>query len=182
MSELAGRKVLVVGAGTQASADPDAPVGNGRAIAVLAGRAGATVACADLDTEAARATATLVEAEGAAAHVLTADVADPAACAGVVEAAAAAMDGLDGLVCNVGIGAGMGMQGTTHEQWDHVFAVNARSHFLLASAALGAMPAGGSIVFISSVAGLTAGSRAPGGSVTVTSAPLVSWASTSAWA
>ena len=74
MSELAGRKVLVVGAGTQASDDPDAPRGNGRAIAVVAGRAGATVACADLDTDAARATVDLVEAEGTTAHVFTADV------------------------------------------------------------------------------------------------------------
>jgi NAD(P)-dependent dehydrogenase (short-subunit alcohol dehydrogenase family) len=64
-------------------------------------------------------------------------------------------------VCNVGIGAGVGMQGTTPEQWDRVFSVNARSHFLLASAALRVMPEGGSIVFISSVAGLTAGSRIP---------------------
>ncbi|MFL6205068.1 MAG: SDR family NAD(P)-dependent oxidoreductase [Acidimicrobiales bacterium] len=161
MSDLAGRKVLVVGAGTQASDDPDAPVGNGRAIAVLAGRAGATVGCADIDEGAARATADLVAAEGATAHVLAVDVADADACAGVVDAATAAMDGLDGLVCNVGIGAGMGMQGTTPEQWDHVFAVNARSHFLLAAAALRVMPEGGSIVFISSVAGLTAGSRIP---------------------
>jgi NAD(P)-dependent dehydrogenase (short-subunit alcohol dehydrogenase family) len=134
-------------------------MGNGRAIAVLSGRAGATVACADIDGGAARATADLVEAEGATAHVFEVDVADADACAGVVDASAAAMDGLDGLVCNVGIGAGMGMQGTTAEQWDHVFAVNARSHFLLAAAALRVMPEGGSIVFISSVAGLTAGSR-----------------------
>ncbi len=161
MSELGGRKVLVVGAGTQASADPDAPMGNGRAIAIVAARAGAAVACADLDADAARATAQLVEAEGATGHVLTADVSDPDACAAVVDAAAAEMDGLDGLVCNVGIGAGMGMQGTTSEQWDHVFAVNARSHFLLSSAALRVMPEGGSIVLISSVAGLTAGSRIP---------------------
>ena len=161
MTDLAGRKVLVVGAGTQRSDDPDAPVGNGRAIAVLAGRAGATVACADLDADAAEATAALVRAEGATAHVFTADVADPDACAGLVQAATAAMDGLDGLVCNVGIGAGMGMQHTTAQQWDHVFAVNVRSHFLLAAAALAVMPEGGSIVFISSVAGLTAGSRIP---------------------
>jgi NAD(P)-dependent dehydrogenase (short-subunit alcohol dehydrogenase family) len=159
--DLAGRKILVVGAGTQASPDPDAPIGNGRAISVLAGRAGATVTCADIDTDAAKATAALVEAEGATAHVLTADVADADACHGLVEAAAAAMDGLDGLVCNVGIGSGMGMQGTTPEQWDHVFSVNVRSHFLLAAAALAVMPEGGSIVFISSVAGLTAGSRIP---------------------
>ena len=160
-TSLAGRKVLVVGAGTQASADPEAPMGNGRAIAVVAGRAGATVACADRDEDAARFTAALVDAEGATAHVLTADVSDPDACSGVVEAAAAAMDGLDGLVCNVGIGAGMGMQGTTAADWDRVFSVNVRSHFLLAAAALRVMPEGGAIVFISSVAGLTAGSRIP---------------------
>ena len=101
---LAGRKVLVVGAGTRASDDPDAPIGNGRAISVLAGRAGATVTCADLDGEAATATAALVAAEGATAHVLTGDVTDAAACAELVEAADDVMDGLDGLVCNVGVG------------------------------------------------------------------------------
>lgn len=158
---LDNRKVLVVGAGTRPSDDPDAPVGNGRAIAVVAGRAGATVACADIDVDAAAVTAGLVEAEGAVAHVLGGDVTDAAACSGLIEAAAAAMDGLDGLVLNVGIGAGSGMTGTTPEQWDAVFAVNVRSHFLLAGAALSVMPEGGSIVFISSIAGLTAGTRIP---------------------
>jgi NAD(P)-dependent dehydrogenase (short-subunit alcohol dehydrogenase family) len=158
---LAGRKVLVVGAGTRPTDDPDAPMGNGRAIAIVAGRAGATVACADIDTDAAAATAGLVEAEGARAHVLGGDVTDAEACAGLVESASAAMDGLDGLVLNVGIGAGMGMQGTTPDQWDAVFAVNVRAHFLLTAAALEVMPAGGAIVFISSIAGLTAGSRIP---------------------
>jgi NAD(P)-dependent dehydrogenase (short-subunit alcohol dehydrogenase family) len=161
VSELAGRRVLVVGAGTRATDDPDAPVGNGRAIAVLAGRAGATVACADVDTAAAVATAELVAAEGAAAHVLTADVTDADACAALVGSAVEVMGGLDGLVLNVGIGAGMGMGGTTAAQWDAVFAVNVRSHFLLAAAALPVLPEGGSIVFISSIAGLVPGSRIP---------------------
>jgi NAD(P)-dependent dehydrogenase (short-subunit alcohol dehydrogenase family) len=158
---LEGRRVLVVGAGTRPSDDPDAPVGNGRAIAVVAGRAGATVTCADLDADAAAFTAALVQAEGRMAHVLAGDVNDADVCAALVADADAAMGGLDGLVCNVGIGAGMGLSGTTPEQWDAVFAVNVRSHFLLAAAALPRMPEGGSIVFISSVAGLTAGSRIP---------------------
>ena len=158
---LDGRKVLVVGAGTRPSDDPDAPVGNGRAIAVVAGRAGATIACADLDVDAAAFTAALVEAEGATAHVLGGDVTDAEVCAELVESATAAMDGLDGLVVNVGIGAGMGLTGTTPAQWDAVFAVNVRAHFLLAGAALGVMPERGSIVFISSIAGLTAGTRIP---------------------
>ncbi|MEO7427832.1 MAG: SDR family NAD(P)-dependent oxidoreductase [Acidimicrobiales bacterium] len=158
---LEGRKVLVVGAGTRPSPDADGPIGNGRAIAVVAGREGASVACADVDADAATVTAGLVEAEGASAHVLTADVTDADACERVVTAAAEAMEGLDGLVCNVGIGAGMGLTGTTPEQWDAVFSVNVRSHFLLAAAALPRMPEGGSIVFISSIAGLTPGSRIP---------------------
>jgi NAD(P)-dependent dehydrogenase (short-subunit alcohol dehydrogenase family) len=161
MSELSGRRVLVVGAGTRAIDDPDAPVGNGRAIAVLAGRAGAVVTCADIDTEAAAATAELVAAEGATAHVLTADVTDADACVELVASAVEVMGGLDGLVLNVGVGAGMGMGGTTAAQWDQVFAINVRSHFLIAAAALPEMGEGGSIVFISSIAGLTAGSRIP---------------------
>ncbi len=158
---LAGRRVLVVGAGTRPSPDPESPMGNGRAISILAGRAGAVVACADVDADAAAVTASLVEAEGSAAHVLAADVTDADACARLVLDAEAAMGGLDGLVCNVGVGAGMGLTGTTPEQWDSVFAVNVRSHFLLAAAALPRMPEGGSIVFISSIAGLTPGSRIP---------------------
>ena len=37
---LEGRKILVVGAGTRPTDDPDAPPGNGRAISVLAAREG----------------------------------------------------------------------------------------------------------------------------------------------
>jgi NAD(P)-dependent dehydrogenase (short-subunit alcohol dehydrogenase family) len=158
---LAGRRVLVVGAGTRPSPDGDAPVGNGRAISVLAGRAGAAVACADVDADAAAATAELVEIEGASAHTLVGDVTDAAVCERLVVEAEERLGGLDGLVCNVGIGAGMGLGGTSPEQWDTVFAVNVRSHFLLAAAALPRMPEGGSIVFISSIAGLTPGSRIP---------------------
>jgi NAD(P)-dependent dehydrogenase (short-subunit alcohol dehydrogenase family) len=158
---LEGRRVLVVGAGTRPLDDPEAPMGNGRAISVVCGREGAAVTCADIDAESCAETVALVEAEGATAHALVADVADPDACGALVDRAVAAMGGLDGLVCNVGIGAGMTLAGTTVEQWDEVFAVNVRSHFLLAQAALAAMPAGGAIVFISSIAGLVAGSRIP---------------------
>src|SRR5258708_3615312 len=95
---LAGRRVLVVGAGTRPSPDPDAPLGNGRAIAILAAREGARVACADRDLAAAEVTAGLVRAEGRQAETVLADVADPAACASVVDASATALGGLDGVV------------------------------------------------------------------------------------
>jgi NAD(P)-dependent dehydrogenase (short-subunit alcohol dehydrogenase family) len=153
-----GRKVLVIGAGTRPSPDPDAPMGNGRAVSQLAARHGAAVACLDMDGGAARATAALVEAEGAPAAVLVGDVADPATASACVEEAAAA---LDGLVCNVGIGRGFAMAGTTAEDWDAAFAVNVRAHFLAAQAALARFEAGSSIVFVSSVAGLRPGSGIP---------------------
>ena len=54
-----------------------------------------------------------------------------------------------------------GLAGTTAEQWDTVFAVNTRAHFLVCQAALPVLPEGSSIVLISSVAGLRPGSRLP---------------------
>ncbi|MGH8996270.1 MAG: SDR family NAD(P)-dependent oxidoreductase [Acidimicrobiales bacterium] len=161
MSSLADRRVLVVGAGTQRSEDPDAPPGNGRAISVAAARAGAALTLADRDGDAVKETALLVEAEGPEPAVVLGDVTDEAACNQIVAAAVAAMGGLDGLVLNVGIGVGGRLAGTTAAQWDLVFSVNVRSHFLLAKAALPEMGEGGSIVFISSVAGLKPGSSIP---------------------
>ena len=158
---LAGRRVLVVGAGTRPSRDPEAPVGNGRAIAVAAAREGAVVACADVDEASAAATAELVSAEGAKAIVLAGDVRDEAACESMVADAEDRLGGLDGLVLNVGVGAGGGLANTTAEQWDDVFAVNVRSHFLLSRAALPRMTEGGSVVFISSIASMKPGSRLP---------------------
>jgi NAD(P)-dependent dehydrogenase (short-subunit alcohol dehydrogenase family) len=97
---LTGRRVLVVGAGTRPSPEPDPPVGNGRAISVLAAREGAAVACADRDADAAEVTAALVHGEGQIAAVVLADVALPEACASMVAESAAALGGLDGLVLN----------------------------------------------------------------------------------
>lgn len=164
-SALEKRTVLVVGAGTQPSDGTEAPVGNGRAIAVAAGREGATVVCADLDAAAAEATADLVRAEGAVAHVVVGDVSSPEACRGIVEQALdVAVDGaLDGLVLNVGIGRGSptGLAGTSAEDWDAAAAVNLRSHFLVTQAAFDHLGEGSSIVFVGSVAGLRPGSRLP---------------------
>lgn len=158
MTDLFGRRVLVVGAGTRPSDDPDAPPGNGRAIAVRAARAGARVALADRDEAAARHTASMIEG---GAPVIVGDVSIPDDCAGIVDAAVDVLEGLDGVVLNVGIAAGSRLAGTTAADWDAVFAVNVRAHFLVCQAALPHMGEGGSIVFISSVAGLKPGSRIP---------------------
>jgi NAD(P)-dependent dehydrogenase (short-subunit alcohol dehydrogenase family) len=158
---LSGRRVLVVGAGTRPSPEPDPPLGNGRAISVLAAREGAAVACADRSALAAEQTAALVRAEGQRAAVVLADIAVPEACAAVVTEAEAALGGLDGLVLNVGFGLGRGLAGTSAAQWDEVFAVNTRAHFLVAAAALPVLAPGAAIVFISSVASLRAATGIP---------------------
>jgi NAD(P)-dependent dehydrogenase (short-subunit alcohol dehydrogenase family) len=159
-ASLEGRRVVVVGAGTQDVGDPEAPPGNGRAVSVLAARAGASLVLVDRDQEAAEETGRMVEGEGATGHVVVRDVTDETACAAIVEDALGVLGGIDGLVLNVGIGAGMRLADTTAAQWDLVFSVNVRSHFLVAKAALPHM-SHGSIVFISSVAGLKPGSAIP---------------------
>ncbi len=163
---LADRRVLVVGAGTQPSDDPDAPVGNGRAIAVRAAREGAAVVCADRDRAAAEETAAWIarDTPGAAPGSVTVIEADVSTEAGCVALVAEAIDGppVDGAVLNVGIGRGTGgLAGTTAADWDTTFAVNLRSHFLVTRELLGHLGEGSSVVFIASVAGLKPGSRLP---------------------
>ena len=158
---LQGRRIVVVGAGTRITDDPDAPIGNGRAIALLAAREGASVACVDSNREAAATTASLINDEGGKAAVVIADVSEPAACAALVEESVTALGGIDGIVLNVGIGAGVGLTGTAVEEWDLVANVNVRAHFLVCQAAKPHLGEGSAIVFISSVAGLNPGSRIP---------------------
>lgn len=157
---LESRRILVVGAGTQPSEDVDAPPGNGRAISVRAAQEGATVICADRDRGAAEETAAWVEREAnAVASVIAADITDEDDCKAMIAEAAA--DGLHGLVLNVGIARGRDLGQTTAKDWDLTMAANLRGHFLSAREALPQMPEGGSIVFISSIAGLSPGSRIP---------------------
>ena len=157
---LENRRILVVGAGTQPSEDVDAPPGNGRAISVRAAQEGATVICADRDRGAAEETAAWVEREAnAVASVIAADITDEQDCQAMISEAAAG--GLHGLVLNVGIARGRGLGETSAKDWDLTMAANLRGHFLCAREALPRMPKSGSIVFISSIAGLSPGSRIP---------------------
>jgi len=158
---LRDRHILVVGAGTQRSPEPDPPIGNGRAIAILCAREGAAVACADVDAAAARETQALVEKEGARGAVVVGDVSDEATCERIVAESEVALGGLDGVVLNVGIAAGRGLADTDAAAWDRTFAVNLRSHFLISRAALPRLVAGSAIVFVSSIASLTPGTRIP---------------------
>jgi NAD(P)-dependent dehydrogenase (short-subunit alcohol dehydrogenase family) len=156
-----GRRLLVVGGGSQPCDDPDAPLGNGRAISVAAAREGSAVAVADIDAGAAQVTADLVRDAGGKSAVIVADVCDADACAAMVTEAVAALGGLDALVLNVGIGRGRGLADTSADDWDLVFAVNLRSHFLTLKAALPVLEEGSSVVLISSIAGLKPGTGIP---------------------
>jgi NAD(P)-dependent dehydrogenase (short-subunit alcohol dehydrogenase family) len=153
--------VLVVGAGTRRSDEPDAPIGNGRAIAIHAAREGASVVCADRDAEAAEATAAMIRAEGGTATVVTGDVAAEEACVRIVAAARNTTGQLHGVVCNVGIGRGARLSGTSIADWDATLTINLRSHFIVAREAVPLLAPGGAIVFIGSVAGLQPGSGLP---------------------
>jgi NAD(P)-dependent dehydrogenase (short-subunit alcohol dehydrogenase family) len=161
VSSLAGRRILVVGGGTRRSEDPAAPPGNGRAIAVESAREGASVAVTDIDADAARLTAELASDAGGSACHIAIDASDPKSGRDAVAWAVASLGGLDGLVLNVGIGAGRGLEGTSGDDWDRVFAVNVRSHFLTLQAAIPVMAEGSSTVLISSVAGIRPGSGIP---------------------
>ena len=151
-TSLQGRRVLIVGAGQNDWGLPDAPIGNGRATAVLLARRGASLALADLEADSAQATAELVRAEGANAVVSVGDASEEADMERFFAEARAGLGSLDGLVMNVGIGAGIGVAQTSVADWDRVLAVNLRSHFLGCKIALAQFTDGGSIVLVGSVA------------------------------
>ncbi|MGA8723491.1 MAG: SDR family NAD(P)-dependent oxidoreductase [Acidimicrobiales bacterium] len=153
------RSVVVVGAGTRRNEHPDQPVGNGRAIAVAAARQGAVVRCVDRDESLALQTVKMIDDDGGTATAVEADVSTESGCRDAF--AAFGPGSVDGLVLNVGTAEGMGIEGTSAEQWDATFAVNLRAHFLLVQHASRLLAEGGSIVFIGSLAGLAPGSRIP---------------------
>jgi len=156
---LQGRRILVVGGGQDDRGFDDAPVGNGRAMSVLFAREGARVAVADRNVQSAEGTVAM--AKDGSSVAIEANVAVPADIKTMVGEAAAKLGGLDGLVFNVGIGGGMMLEGSTPEIWDRVFAVNLRGAMLTLQAAMPVLADGSSIVLISSIASMKAGSRMP---------------------
>jgi NAD(P)-dependent dehydrogenase (short-subunit alcohol dehydrogenase family) len=153
-ARLAGRRILVVGGGQQTYGMPGAPIGNGRAMSILCGREGATVAVADLNADAATETARLVEAEGAKALPMMVDATEEASVQHMIQTARTQLGGLDGLVVNVGMARGQVLAQTSVIDWNWVFALNVRAHFLCCKYALPVMEEGAAIVFTSSTAAL----------------------------
>ena len=151
---LNGRRVLVVGGGQRTVEAETDPVGNGRAMSLLFAREGAHVAVADRDEASAAETVRLIEAEGGQAFAIAADIAHETDVIEMVASAVRGLGGLDGLALNVGIGlGGLGLAATKAWEWDTVLGVNMRGPMLCCREALPVMEPGGSVVFISSIAG-----------------------------
>jgi len=148
MARLTGKVALITGAAG----------GQGTAEAELFLREEASVVVTDIDTAAGESLAQRLSREGGKAFFLRQDVADEASWKETVAAALAQFGKLHILVNNAGTIARQGIVGTTVEAWNRTLAVN------LTGAMLGmkhCAPAirdsgGGSIINISSTAGLTA--------------------------
>jgi NAD(P)-dependent dehydrogenase (short-subunit alcohol dehydrogenase family) len=151
MLRLDGKVALVTGCGTIGEG-----WGNGKAIAVLLARQGASVFGCDLDLAAAQATRTLIEAEGGGAEVRACDVTQAADVEALVDACLARFGRIDILVNNVGRSEPGDPVTMDEAVWDEQMDVNLKSAFLLCKHVLPVMErqGGGSVVNISSIAGL----------------------------
>jgi 3(or 17)beta-hydroxysteroid dehydrogenase len=135
--------------------------GLGRAIAQRLARDGAQVVITDLQTELGAA-----RAEESGVRFLHQDVADEARWSEVIRAVEADFGRLDVLVNNAGILGPMNGAATPEDtslaDWRRIFAVNVEGVFLGCRAAIPAMRrvGGGSIINISSIAGLRASPHA----------------------
>ena len=126
---------------------------------------GARVLCTDVNEDGAKETAAAInESFGdGTAFALAHDVTDPAAWDAAVDAAREHLGGLNVLVNNAGIGVGGNIETCDFADWQRCFAVNVDSIFHGCQKALPLMRehAPGSIVNISSIAGLIASDTMP---------------------
>ena len=160
---MAGRRILVIGAGQESYGLPaqEVSLGNGRAACLRLAEEAAVVACADLYRDRADETVAQVAARGGRANAFAVDATDEQSMVELFDAAVAALGGLDGVLVNVGMGGPAWLSGTSAEAWDRTFALNARAHFLGCKLALQHLDDDGSVVLVSSVASMKPGSRIP---------------------
>jgi NAD(P)-dependent dehydrogenase (short-subunit alcohol dehydrogenase family) len=131
--------------------------GLGPAVAEAMAEHDASVVLADLDGSACEATATELREEGGDVLAVSCDVSDPASLERLAEIGSAWRGGIDILVCNAGIQGPAGpLAHACDSDWDRVFAVNLRGAARLSNRLLPIMAGrgGGSVVLISSIAGL----------------------------
>ena len=135
--------------------------GQGASEGILFAQEGAKVVLGDiLDEEGARVEAQIQEAGGDARYVRL-DVTQEADWVRGIELAESSYGKLDVLVNNAAIFMPNGIEDTTEEQWDRLMAINAKGVFLGTKHSIPAMrrAGGGSIVNISSIAGMVGNPR-----------------------
>ena len=137
MSELAGRRILVTGAG----------VGIGQGIAVELSRRGAAVAVHSAHSDPAET----LRLAGPDARAVRGDLSLIADCRRVVDAAAEALGGLDGLVNNAGVTRELPFADTDPGAFAELFDLNVRGSFFCAQRALDHFGGPAAIVNVSSI-------------------------------
>ena len=159
--------------------------GMGRAIASVLALRGARVAVADLPEASGQFDSVLggLETQGIG---VACDVRRAATLRDAVAEAAAALGGLDIVVCNAGVNVRRASLEVTEEDWDSVLDVNLRGVFFTAQAGAAEMVRlghGGKIVSIASIMGLVASARSSAaycaskaGVVNLTRALAIEWA------
>jgi NAD(P)-dependent dehydrogenase (short-subunit alcohol dehydrogenase family) len=143
--DLTGKVAVVTGASS----------GLGVAFARALAEAGADVALGARRADRLTETARLVRAAGRRALTVATDVADPAACQALVDAAVAELGRVDVLVNNAGIGTAVPATRESPEQFRQVIDVNLNGCYWMAQACGRVMGPGSSIINISSVLGIT---------------------------
>lgn len=153
---VAGKLALITGAAQ----------GLGAAQARMLARHGARVLATDVNEAGAAATAAAINAEcgDGTGFALALDVTSPVQWDTAIDAAREQLGGLSVLVNNAGVGVRGTIETCTYEEWKRGFAINVDSVFLGCQKALPLMKESqpGSIVNISSIAGLIASDTMPG--------------------
>ena len=159
-SRLKDKVAIVTGAGATGIGDF---VGIGQAISVLFAKQGARVLLVDRDQRNAEITLATIKEEGGEASIFVGDVTSNADCQGMAEAARSRYGNVNVLVNNVGISGPGSVTDVDEDFWDTVMDVNLKSVMLTSKHAIPQMitAGGGSIINLSSIVGLRAGSGRP---------------------
>jgi NAD(P)-dependent dehydrogenase (short-subunit alcohol dehydrogenase family) len=170
MGRLTGKVAIVTGAAAQAEG-----VGNGAAVATLFAREGARVVLVNRSLERAKTLEETIRSEGGEATAFAADVTQPDATEALAAFAVETYGRLDILHNNVGVGAGGNTVTVSLDDWNRLIQSNLTSAMLCCRACIPRMRAtgGGSIVNVSSTAGMVGLSGTPGAvAYTVTKAGM----------
>ena len=153
MLRLEGKVALITGAATGVEGNA---MGLGGATARLIAREGAKVVLTDVNDEMGELTAAQIRADGGEATYLHLDVTNEGEWGNNIGAIERLYGGLDALVHSAGVTFRTTVEETTEKIWDVEMAVHAKGSFLGTKNAIPLMrkSLGGSIVLISSIAGL----------------------------